>query len=132
MMSSFIHTERELNTLGKYFKEVLRIDKDLADNIIFNLYQFEVVAVNTRYQENNQLDIRMYQDEEYQSLELMSDYDALKLLNSIKYQASDMQSDVLWIKVLNLHEKLENGILKIKNIQSNYKNHAEYEVSNFW
>ncbi|OHO38976.1 hypothetical protein HMPREF2586_05355 [Staphylococcus sp. HMSC034G07] len=132
MMSAFIHTERELNTLGKYFKEELKIDKDLADNIIFNLYQFEVVAVNTRYEENNQLDIIMYQDEAYQSLELMSDYDALKLLNSIKYQASDMQSDVLWLKVLNLHEKLVNGILKIKNIQPNYKNHSEYEISSYW
>ncbi|WP_141756813.1 hypothetical protein [Staphylococcus sp. HMSC034G07] len=131
-MSAFIHTERELNTLGKYFKEELKIDKDLADNIIFNLYQFEVVAVNTRYEENNQLDIIMYQDEAYQSLELMSDYDALKLLNSIKYQASDMQSDVLWLKVLNLHEKLVNGILKIKNIQPNYKNHSEYEISSYW
>ncbi|MGW8041311.1 hypothetical protein ACWEX2_13935 [Staphylococcus xylosus] len=131
-MSAFIHTERELNTLGKYFKEELKIDKDLADNIIFNLYQFEVVAVNTRYEENNQLDIKMYQDEEYQSLELISDYDALKLLNSIKYQASDIQSDVLWIKVLNLYEKLVNGILKIKNIQPNYKKHSEYEISNYW
>lgn len=131
-MSSFIHTERELNTLGKYFKEELRIDKDLADNIIFNLYQFEVVSVNTRYKENNQLGIKMYQGEEYQNLELISDYDALKLLNSIKYQASDMMSEVLWLKVLNLHEKLVNGILKIKNIESNYKNHSEYEVSNFW
>ncbi|MBM6639606.1 hypothetical protein DWB98_13290 (plasmid) [Staphylococcus xylosus] len=131
-MSSFIHTEKELNTLGKYFKEELRIDKDLADNIIFNLYQFEVVAVNTRYQENNQLDIKMYQDEEYQNLELITDYDALKLLNSIKYQASDMKSDVLWLKVLNVHEKLEKGILKIKNIKENYKDHLKYEVSTYW
>lgn len=131
-MSSFIHTERELNTLGKYFKEELRIDKDLADNIIFNLYQFEVVAVNTRYKENNQLSIKMYQGEEYQKLELITDYDALKLLNSIKYQASDMMSDVLWLKVLNVHEKLVNGILKIKNIESNYQNHSEYEISNLW
>lgn len=131
-MSSFIHTERELNTLGKYFKEELRIDNDLADNIIFNLYQFEVVAVNTRYQENNQLDIQMYQDEDYQNLELITDYDALKLLNSIKYQASDMKSDVLWIKVLNIHEKLINGILKIKKINHNYKEHSEYEISNCW
>ncbi|WP_436949346.1 hypothetical protein [Staphylococcus shinii] len=131
-MSSFIHTERELNTLGKYFKEELRIDKDLADNIVFNLYHFEVVAVNTRYQENNQLDIKMYQDEEYQNLELITDYDALKLLNSIKYQASDMQSEILWLKVLNVHEKLEKGIIKIKNIKGNYKDHLKYEVSTYW
>ncbi|WP_193014126.1 hypothetical protein [Staphylococcus equorum] len=131
-MSSFIHTEREFNNLAKYFKEELLIDKDLAENVIYNLYQFEVVAVNTRYKENNQLDIRIYQGEDYQNLEKLTDYDALKLLDSIKYQANDMQSEVLWIKVENLYKKLITGILKIKDISEQYKNHSEYEMSNCW
>lgn len=131
-MSSYIHTEREFNTLGKYLKEELMLDKDLADNVIFNLYQFEVIAVNTRYKENNTLDIQIYQEEKYESLESLTDYDALKLLNSIKYQASDMKSDILWISVLKLYGKLTKGILKIKDIKEDYENHEKYELSTWW
>lgn len=131
-MSTFIHTEREFNILAKYFKETLKMDNDFTDNLIFNLYQFEVKATNTRYDENNRLDIVLYEDEEYNALELITSYDALKLLDSIKCQASAMQSDILWEHVLNVHNKLVNGIIKIEQLKSNYKDTEEYMVSAWW
>ena len=132
MMSAFIHTEREFNVLAKYFKETIKMDNDFTDNLIFNLYQFEVKGVNTRYEENNRLDIVLYEDEAYNDLEVISSYDALKLLDSIKYQASEMQSDILWEHVLNVHQKLVNGIIKIEQLNKNYKETEQYELSAWW
>ncbi|WP_353420029.1 hypothetical protein PYH66_13440 (plasmid) [Staphylococcus delphini] len=131
-MSSFVHSETEFNTLGKYFKEVIKLDSDFTDHLIFNLYQFELISVNTRYDKNNSADIMMYKGEGYNNLEVISSYDALKLLNSIKYQASDMNSDMLWNQVLNVHQKLVEGIVKIENIPTNYKETELYAESQWW
>ncbi|RIN92421.1 hypothetical protein [Mammaliicoccus sciuri] len=131
-MSCFVHTERELNTLGKYFKEVIKLDAEFTDHLIFNLYQFELISVNSRYEENSPSDILMYKDEEYEKLELISSYDALKLLDSIVYQAAGIESKILWNEVLNVHKKLTEGIVKIESIKSDYKNTVEYEDSCWW
>jgi len=131
-MSSFVHTEREFNELSKFFKEGIKLDSELTDNIIFNLYQFELISVNARYEENNPADIQMYKGSKYDELEMLTDYDALKLLDSIKYQAADMKSKVLWENVLNVHQKLTNGIVKVKNLEKAYKKTAEYEMSACW
>ena len=37
----------------------------------------------------------MYKGSNYEELELLTGYDALKLLDSIKYQAADMKSEIL-------------------------------------
>lgn len=131
-MSSFVHTEREFNKLGKFFKEEIKLDSELTDNIIFNLYQFELISVNARYEENNPADIQMYKDSKYDELEMLTGYDALKLLDSIKYQSADMKSEILWENVLNVHEKLTNGIVKVQNLEKAYKKTAEYEISACW
>lgn len=131
-MSSYIHTEKEFNVLGKYFKEVIKMDNDFTDHLIFNLYQFELIGVNTRYDENNPADIQIYQGEQYEALETISTYDALKMLDSIKYQAADMKSDMLWSQVLHVHQKLVDGIVKIENIPTNYKETALYADSQWW
>ncbi|RIN97164.1 hypothetical protein BU002_02260 [Mammaliicoccus sciuri] len=131
-MSCFVHTERELNTLGKYFKEVIKLEAEFTDHLIFNLYQFELISVNSRYEENSPSDILMYKDEEYEKLELISSYDALKLLDSIVYQAAGIESKILWNEVLNVHKKLTEGIVKIESIKSDYKNTVEYEDSCWW
>lgn len=131
-MSCFVHTERELNTLGKYFKEVIKLEDEFTDHLIFNLYQFELISVNSRYEENSPSDILMYKDEEYEKLELISSYDALKLLDSIVYQAAGIESKILWNEVLNVHKKLTEGIVKIESIKSDYKNTVEYEDSCWW
>lgn len=131
-MSCFVHTERELNTLGKYFKEVIKLEAEFTDHLIFNLYQFELISVNSRYEENSPSDILMYKDEEYEKLELISSYDALKLLDSIVYQAAGIESKILWNEVLNVHKKLTEGIVKIESIKSDYKNTIEYEDSCWW
>lgn len=131
-MSCFVHTERELNTLGKYFKEVIKLEAEFTDHLIFNLYQFELISVNSRYEENSPSDILMYKDEEYEKLELISSYDALKLLDSIVYQAAGIESKLLWNEVLNVHKKLTEGIVKIESIKSDYKNTVEYEDSCWW
>ncbi|GJG13130.1 hypothetical protein [Staphylococcus argenteus] len=70
-MSCFVHSEKEFNTLGKYFKEVVKLDNDFTDNLIFNLYQFELVSFNTRYNENNPANIMMYKGEAYENLEVI-------------------------------------------------------------
>lgn len=131
-MSSFVHSEMEFNTLGKYFKEVIKLDSDFTDHLIFNLYQFELISVNTKYDENNQVDIMMYKGEAYNNLEVISSYDALKLLNSIKYQASDMNSDMLWNQVLNVHQKLVKGIIQFENLEENYTDTLAYNESAWW
>lgn len=131
-MSSFIHTEKEFNKLGKFFKEEIKLDSELTDNIIFNLYQFEIISVNARYEENNPADIQMYKGCKYDELELLTGYDALKLLDSIKYQAADMKSEILWENVLNVHQKLTNGIIKVQSLEKDYQETAEYEMSSCW
>lgn len=131
-MSSFVHTEKEFNKLGKFFKDEIKLDSELTDNIIFNLYQFEIISVNARYEENNPADIQMYKGFEYDELELLTGYDALKLLDSIKYQAADMKSEILWETVLNVHQKLTNGIIKVQSLEKDYQETAEYEMSTCW
>ena len=131
-MSSFVHTEKEFNKLGKFFKEEIKLDSELTDNIIFNLYQFEIISVNARYEENNPVDIQIYKGSNYEELELLTGYDALKLLDSIKYQAADMKSEILWENVLNVHQKLTNGIIKVQSLEKDYQETAEYEVSTCW
>ncbi|HDG8789420.1 TPA: hypothetical protein PBT65_001721 [Staphylococcus aureus] len=131
-MSSFVHDEKTFNALGKYFKETIKMDSEFTDHLIFNLYQFEIISVNARYEENNPVDILMYQGEQYDELPEMSHYDALKLLDSIKYQAADMTSEVLWKSVLNIHQKLVQGISMIAGLKDNYKNADEYAISEWW
>ena len=131
-MSSFVHSERELNTLGKYFKEIVKLDVDFTDHLIFNLYQFELIGVNTRYEENSPADIQIYKGDAYEELETISSYDALKLLDSIKYQAADMKSDMLWNQVLHVHQKLTQGIVKLDDINKEYQDTEEYETSVWW
>lgn len=131
-MSCFVHTESVLNSLGKFFKETIKMDSDFTDHLIFNLYQFELISVNTRYDENNTADIQMYKGQAYEDLPELSSYDALKLLNSIKYQASDMKSDVLWNQVVKVHQKLVKGIIQIENIEENYKDTVAYNESTWW
>ncbi|MDU4493539.1 MAG: hypothetical protein E7I84_12315 [Staphylococcus warneri] len=131
-MSCFVHTESVLNSLGKFFKETIKMDSDFTDHLIFNLYQFELISVNTRYDENNTADIQMYKGQAYEDLPELSSYDALKLLNSIKYQASDMKSDVLWNQVVKVHQKLVSGIIQIENLEENYKDTVAYNESTWW
>lgn len=131
-MSCFVHTESVLNSLGKFFKETIKMDSDFTDHLIFNLYQFELISVNTRYDENNTADIQMYKGQAYEDLPELSSYDALKLLNSIKYQASDMKSDVLWNQVVKVHQKLVKGIIQIENLEENYKDTVAYNESTWW
>ena len=131
-MSSFVHTEKEFNKLGKFFKEEIKLDSELTDNIIFNLYQFEIISVNARYEENNPVDIQIYKGSNYEELELLTGYDALKLLDSIKYQSDYIQSPELFGKMENLHKKLTNGIVEYKELPKNYKKQAEYEASLCW
>lgn len=131
-MSSFVHTEKEFNKLGKFFKEEIKLDSEQTDNIIFNLYQFEIISVNARYKENNPVDIQIYKGSNYEELELLTGYDALKLLDSIKYQAADMKSEILWENVLNIHQKLTNGIIKVQSLEKDYQETAEYEMSTCW
>jgi hypothetical protein len=128
-----VHSEKEFNTLGKYFKEVVKLDNDFTDNLIFNLYQFELVSVNTRYNENNLANIMMYKGEAYENLEIISSYDALKLLDSIKYQAADMNSEILWKKVLNVHQKLVKGIIQLNHLEEKIiKILLAYNDSSWW
>ncbi|MDU4468673.1 MAG: hypothetical protein E7I99_10435 [Streptococcus mitis] len=108
------------------------MDSDFTDHLIFNLYQFELISVNTRYDENNTADIQMYKGQAYEDLPELSSYDALKLLNSIKYQASDMKSDVLWNQVVKVHQKLVRGIIQIENLEENYKDTVAYNESTWW
>ncbi|WP_182683104.1 hypothetical protein [Staphylococcus saprophyticus] len=53
----------------------------------------------------------------------------MKLLDSIKYQAADMKSEILWENVLNVHQKLTNGIIKVQSLEKDYQETAEYEMS---
>ncbi|CUT97056.1 conserved hypothetical protein [Staphylococcus capitis] len=131
-MSCFVHSELTFNSLGKYFKEYIKLDSDFTDHLIFNLYQFELISVNTCYNENSPADIQMYKDKAYDDLPTLSSYDALKLLDSIKYQSADMSSEVLWESVLNVHKKLVEGIIKFANLEENYKRTEAYEASGWW
>ncbi|EHT3670524.1 hypothetical protein KXP69_002296 [Staphylococcus pseudintermedius] len=108
------------------------MDSDFTDHLIFNLYQFELIGVNTRYDENNPADIQIYKGDQYDELENITSYDALKMLDSIKYQASDMKSQVLWRQVLHVHQKLVDGIVMIKNIPIDYKDTVLYADSKWW
>lgn len=42
-MSCFVHDEKELNILGKYLKEELKVEKNLADHIINPLTIFSTL-----------------------------------------------------------------------------------------
>ncbi|AKL93500.1 hypothetical protein AYP1020_p45 (plasmid) [Staphylococcus capitis subsp. capitis] len=131
-MSCFVHSEEMFNSLGKYFKEYIKMDSEFTDHLIFNLYQFEIISVNTRYNENNPADIQMYKGQTYEELPMLSSYDALKFLDSIKYQAADMKSEILWQSVINVHKKLVDGIVKVADLTENYTNAEEYEMSEWW
>lgn len=131
-MSVFVHTNRELNNLGKYFKEEIKMNSDLVDNIILNLYQFELLSVNNRYQENNPIDLQIAKGEEYKQLDDLTDFDALKLLDSIKYQSDCIESEILFEKMENLHYKLTTGIVDIKRLPQDYKKTGDYEASMCW
>lgn len=131
-MSSFIHSEKEFNVLAKFFKEVITLDSQFTDHLIFNLYQFELIAVNERYNLSDPAEIRMFKGKEYQNLDIIESYDALKMLDSIKYQASDMNSKVLWKQVEHVHSKLVHGIISFAGLKEDYKSTAEYEMSEWW
>jgi hypothetical protein len=131
-MSCFVHSEEMFNCLGKYFKEYIKMDSEFTDHLIFNLYQFELISVNTRYNENNPADIQMYKGEVYEELPMLTSYDALKFLDSIKYQEADMKSEILWKSVINVHKKLVDGIIKVADLTKNYTNAEEYEMSEWW
>lgn len=131
-MSCFVHTERELNNLGRYLKEEIEMHSELVDSIILNLYQFELISVNGRYNENNKIDFQIIRGEEYEQLDDLTDYDALKLLDSIRYQSDSISSSELFNAMLNLHHKLTTGIVKVKDLPKNYKDTPEYEESLCW
>lgn len=131
-MSCFVHTERELNNLGRYLKEEIEMHSELVDSIILNLYQFELISVNGRYNENNKIDFQIRRGEEYEQLDDITDYDALKLLDSIRYQSDSISSSELFNAMLNLHHKLTTGIVKVKDLPKNYKATPEYEESLCW
>lgn len=131
-MSCFVHTERELNNLGRYLKEEIEMHSELVDSIILNLYQFELISVNGRYNENNKIDFQIRRGEEYEQLDDLTDYDALKLLDSIRYQSDSISSSELFNAMLNLHHKLTTGIVKVKDLPKNYKDTPEYEESLCW
>ncbi|MCG1130890.1 hypothetical protein [Staphylococcus hominis] len=131
-MSCFVHTERELNNLGRYLKEEIEMHSELVDSIILNLYQFELISVNGRYNENNKIDFQIRRGEEYEQLDDITDYDALKLLDSIKYQSDCISSSQLFDAMTNLHHKLTTGIVKVKDLPKNYKDTPEYEESLCW
>ncbi|WP_368909243.1 hypothetical protein [Staphylococcus epidermidis] len=131
-MSCFVHTERELNNLGRYLKEEIEMHSELVDSIILNLYQFELISVNGRYNENNKIDFQIRRGEEYEQLDDLTDYDALKLLDSIRYQSDSISSSELFNAMLNLHHKLTTGIVKVKDLSKNYKDTPEYEESLCW
>ena len=131
-MSCFVHSEIELNILGKYLKEELKVEKNLADHIIINLFSFENTSVNNRYQENNKFDFRIFEDEEYNNLEIISDFDALKLLNSIRYQCSEIESEYLQISFDHIFNSMVTGIVNYNKIEGDYKEKLEYKMSSFW
>lgn len=131
-MSCFVHDEKELNILGKYLKEELKVEKNLADHIIINLYSFENTSVNKRYQESNKMDFRIFEDEEYNNLEIISDFDALKLLNSIRYQCSEIESEYLQISFDHIFNSMVTGIVNYNKIEGDYKEKLEYKMSSFW
>lgn len=131
-MSCFVHSEIELNTLGKYLKEELKVEKNLADHIIINLFSFENTSFNNRYQENDKFDFRIFEDEEYNNLEIISDFDALKLLNSIRYQCSEIESEYLQMSFDHIFNSMVTGIVNYKKIEGDYKEKLEYKMSSFW
>ncbi|MDS3838294.1 MULTISPECIES: hypothetical protein [Staphylococcus] len=131
-MSCFVHTNRELNNLGKYLKEEIKMNEQLADSVILNLYHFELISFNGRYDEKENINFKFSKGEEYDQLDNLTDYDALKLLDSIKYQSDYIQSPELFGKMENLHKKLTNGIVEYKELPKNYKKQAEYEASLCW
>ena len=131
-MSCFVHTNRELNNLGKYFKEEIKMNEQLADSVILNLYHFELISFNGRYDEKENINFKFSKGEEYDQLDNLTDYDALKLLDSIKYQSDYIQSPELFDKMENLHKKLTNGIVEYKELPKNYKKQSEYEASLCW
>lgn len=131
-MSCFVHTNKELNSLGKYLKEEIYMHSELVNNIILNLYQFELTSFNGRYTENEKIDFEIMEGEEYEDLDDLTDYDALKLLDSIKYQSDYIESEMLFKKMVNLHHKLTAGIIYIKRLPQDYKKTGEYEASPCW
>lgn len=131
-MSCFVHTNRELNNLGKYFKEEIKMNEQLADSVILNLYHFELISFNGRYDEKENINFKFSKGEEYDQLDNLTDYDALKFLDSIKYQSDYIQSSELFGKMENLHKKLTNGIIEYKDLPKNYKDTPEYEESLCW
>ncbi|WP_436894460.1 hypothetical protein [Staphylococcus gallinarum] len=131
-MSCFVHDDKELNILGKYLKEELKVEKNLADHIIINLYSFENTSVNNRYQESNKFDFRIFEDEEYDNLEIISDFDALKLLNSIRYQCSEIESEYLQMSFDHIFNSMVTGIVNYKKIEGDYKEKLEYKMSSLW
>ncbi|RIL18487.1 hypothetical protein BUY99_13645 [Staphylococcus gallinarum] len=131
-MSCFVHEVRELNILGKYLKEEMKVEKNLADHIIINFYSFENTSVNNRYQENNKVNFRIFEDEEYEALELINEFDALCLLDSIRYQCSEIESEYLKTSFEHIFNSIVTGILKHKKIEGNYKDHMSYTMSTYW
>ncbi|MGV3125423.1 hypothetical protein ACEE94_11900 [Staphylococcus epidermidis] len=131
-MSCFVHTNRELNNLGKYLKEEIKMNSQLVDNVLLNLYHFEVISFNGRYEEDEKIEFQFSKGKEYEKLDNLTDYDALKLLDSIKYQSQCLESEILFEKMESLHHKLTSGIVYIKRLPQDYKRQPEYEDSLCW
>ncbi|GJG13131.1 hypothetical protein SASC261_26390 [Staphylococcus argenteus] len=43
-----------------------------------------------------------------------------------------MNSEILWKKVLNVHQKLVKGIIQLSHLEENYKDTLEYNESSWW
>lgn len=129
-MSCFVHPEKDFNVLAKYFKEELGVGANFTQRLIDNLFHFEVMSCNHRYGENDdRKSVFLYQGDAYRELDSITSIDALKLLDGIKLQCSNISSDKLLEKVYSIFRKIVEGILHHSNLSYEYDKSEEYEQS---
>jgi len=132
-MSCFIHTDEAFNTLAKYFRNEIGFNESFTEDLINNLFRFEQISFYGRYKEKDtKTKVTFVKGKPYRELEEISNIDALKFLDSIKYQSSDVPSDKLWERVLSIHRKLTDGIVQHSGIDDDYEKTEEYRLSEWW
>jgi len=129
-MSCFVHPEKDFNVLAKYFKEELGVGAMFTQRLIDNLFRFEIMSCNHRYGENDdRKSVFLYKGDAYRELDSITSIDALKLLDGIKLQCTNLPSNELFEKMSSIHRKIIEGILYYSGLSYEYDKTEDYEYS---
>lgn len=128
-MSMFIHSQQQFLEVAKFFIENDLLERDVIFSNITAIYCNQVIASNVRYSDPLSFNIDFNKIEKENDIKLLTDFEALKRLDSMSYQISE--SNYLATSGVIPAQNLISTILLDSKLSIHYQEEPEYENAGF-